>query len=294
LRETYPTYAILGEEGTHYAFESNSLPEYTWVIDPIDGTSAYAGRLTGWCVGVGLLARGVPIAGVVYSPMNNECYVATPEGHAYRNNVLLTAVNATSQIRHTVPWAGPHDRGYHSFALLHCCQHGISSSCRRVQSMGHRPRTRTVALHRLRALGSQWYCHRHCITAQPNCNQPYHALRTPRRVRPLPSIHPRALCTITLDTTYVQRFTCESQRGASSETATQVCSIPRTTSSNAERRRLRSPRVKRSARALRQSLAHTKNNNAVLRALRSQSTLTPEPKQKALCSLSRGLCTRSD
>ncbi len=97
LREMYPTYAILGEEGTHYAFESNSLPEYTWVIDPIDGTSAYAGRLTGWCVGVGLLARGVPIAGVVYSPMNNECYVATPEGHAYRNNVLLTDVNATEK-----------------------------------------------------------------------------------------------------------------------------------------------------------------------------------------------------
>ncbi len=97
LRATYPTYAILGEEGTQYAFESNSLPAYTWVIDPIDGTSAYAGRLTGWCVGVGLLAGGVPIAGVVYSPMNNECYVATPEGHAYRNNVRLPAVSTTTK-----------------------------------------------------------------------------------------------------------------------------------------------------------------------------------------------------
>jgi fructose-1,6-bisphosphatase/inositol monophosphatase family enzyme len=26
LRATYPTYAILGEEGTHHAFESDTLP----------------------------------------------------------------------------------------------------------------------------------------------------------------------------------------------------------------------------------------------------------------------------
>lgn len=98
LREHYPSYAILGEEGTQYAFPAHDLPEYTWVIDPIDGTSAYAGQLTGWCIGVGLLARGVPIAGVVYSPLNDECYVATPDGHAYRNNTLLTAVNASTKL----------------------------------------------------------------------------------------------------------------------------------------------------------------------------------------------------
>ncbi len=98
LRTTYPDYAILGEEGTNHAFSTESPPEYTWVIDPIDGTSAYAGRLTGWCVGIGLLARGVPIAGVVYSPMNDECYVATPEGHAYRNNTLLTTVSTSTKL----------------------------------------------------------------------------------------------------------------------------------------------------------------------------------------------------
>jgi myo-inositol-1(or 4)-monophosphatase len=98
LRETYPDYAILGEEGTQYAFPAGDLPAYSWVIDPIDGTSAYAGNLTGWCVGVGLLARGVPIAGVVYSPLNDEVYVATPEGHAYRNNTLLTTVNSANKL----------------------------------------------------------------------------------------------------------------------------------------------------------------------------------------------------
>lgn len=84
LTSTYPTHAIVGEEGTAHNLSNES--EYTWVIDPIDGTSAFAGQLPGWCIGIGLLKNRQPVAGVVYSPMNDELFVATPDGQALRNN----------------------------------------------------------------------------------------------------------------------------------------------------------------------------------------------------------------
>lgn len=96
LRSTYPDHAIIGEEGTAYNLSSQS--SYTWVIDPIDGTSAFAGQLPGWCIGVGLLKDGKPHAGIVYAPMNDELYVATPEGHALRNNCPITCATAQSDL----------------------------------------------------------------------------------------------------------------------------------------------------------------------------------------------------
>jgi myo-inositol-1(or 4)-monophosphatase len=84
IQSTYPDHAIVGEEGTAHNLGHNS--PYTWVIDPIDGTSAFAGQLPGWCIGIGLLKDGQPLAGVVYAPMNDELFVATPDGQALRNN----------------------------------------------------------------------------------------------------------------------------------------------------------------------------------------------------------------
>jgi myo-inositol-1(or 4)-monophosphatase len=64
--------------------------EFLWVIDPIDGTSAFAGGLTGWCVGIGLVHYGKPYAGFAYAPMSEELYVATPDGQALRNGTAYS------------------------------------------------------------------------------------------------------------------------------------------------------------------------------------------------------------
>jgi hypothetical protein len=61
-------------------------------------------------------------------------------------------------------------------------------------------------------------------------------VRPPRRVRPLPSIHPCTLCAIAPRYTHAQRFTCESQRGASILTVTQDCNLSRTISCNSWQR----------------------------------------------------------
>jgi myo-inositol-1(or 4)-monophosphatase len=114
LRNTHPTHAILGEEGTRIGTGDLAQHEYVWVIDPIDGTSAYASTLTGWCVGVGLVHYGRPVAGIVYAPMSDDLFVATPDGGAYRNGTRIHATN--SRNTELDPWmAGPSKchRRYH-------------------------------------------------------------------------------------------------------------------------------------------------------------------------------------
>lgn len=91
IRTHYPDHAILGEEGTYVGSDDLTRHEYLWVIDPIDGTSAYAGTLTGWCVGVGLISYGQPLASIVYAPMSDDLFTAPPDGGAFRNQMPIHA-----------------------------------------------------------------------------------------------------------------------------------------------------------------------------------------------------------
>lgn len=64
LRSERPDDSIVGEEGANHRGSN----DYEWHIDPIDGTVNFVYDLPGWCTSVGLLHRGEPVAGAVYSP----------------------------------------------------------------------------------------------------------------------------------------------------------------------------------------------------------------------------------
>jgi len=76
-----PGYSILGEEFGLSDLES----EYCWAIDPLDGTSNYAGRLPIFAVSIALLYKGNPILGVVFDPNCDRTFCATKGGGAYLN-----------------------------------------------------------------------------------------------------------------------------------------------------------------------------------------------------------------
>ena len=79
----YPGHGILAEEGS---FRSGS--DFTWIIDPIDGTRAFASGLPLWGISVGIFQRDEPYAGVFYIPMTEEMYWGTRE-HAFYNKQRL-------------------------------------------------------------------------------------------------------------------------------------------------------------------------------------------------------------
>jgi myo-inositol-1(or 4)-monophosphatase len=76
LRRANPDYAVLGEEGG--AQKGNRGPSrYTWVIDPLDGTSNYLRGLPHWCVSIALCEGPEPLHAVVFDPLRNELFTAT-------------------------------------------------------------------------------------------------------------------------------------------------------------------------------------------------------------------------
>src|ERR1044072_5307183 len=72
IAAAFPADAILGEE---YGVSSGTS-DYTWVVDPIDGTSPFVNGMPTWCVSVAVLYQGVPVVGVIQAPCANELYAA--------------------------------------------------------------------------------------------------------------------------------------------------------------------------------------------------------------------------
>lgn len=91
IRGRYPTHAIIGEEASSDVGCISPLNSdgYTWIIDPIDGTTNFAAGLPIHCVSIGLCHRGIPVMGVVYSPPTREMYIGMRNFGAYRNGVRL-------------------------------------------------------------------------------------------------------------------------------------------------------------------------------------------------------------
>ena len=65
IRGKYPNHGILSEE-TPDTQANNS--DFLWVIDPLDGTSNYINRYPFFSVSIGVLHRGVPVAGALFIP----------------------------------------------------------------------------------------------------------------------------------------------------------------------------------------------------------------------------------
>ena len=84
LHRAYPDHAILAEEsGATPGHAGDS--EYTWIIDPLDGTTNFIHGFPQYAVSIGLRHKGVLVQGVVYDPVKNELFTATRGRGAYLN-----------------------------------------------------------------------------------------------------------------------------------------------------------------------------------------------------------------
>ncbi len=70
INSQYPEHAIIGEEDPEGA-ESNTS-EYTWVIDPVDGTTNFANGIPNFSISVAILKNSEPIAGAIWIPWPNK------------------------------------------------------------------------------------------------------------------------------------------------------------------------------------------------------------------------------
>ncbi len=77
--------SIFGEE---YGGRFDS--EYTWLIDPIDGTKNFAHNMPSFFIHIVLLSSMEPIIGVVYDPVADKLFSASKDNGAYVNDEKVT------------------------------------------------------------------------------------------------------------------------------------------------------------------------------------------------------------
>ena len=93
LLEAYPGHAILAEESGREHGARHS--EYTWIIDPLDGTTNFLHGLPVYAVSIGLAYRGQVQQGVVYDPTRNDLFFASKGRGAFLNDRRLRVSKRT-------------------------------------------------------------------------------------------------------------------------------------------------------------------------------------------------------
>ena len=87
LRQLLPEAGFITEEGT--AGPNAHTEEFTWIIDPLDGTTNFVHSLPVYSISVALLHREVLVVGVVHEVNRDESFRAVRGGGAFCNNVPI-------------------------------------------------------------------------------------------------------------------------------------------------------------------------------------------------------------
>ncbi|MCS6875541.1 MAG: inositol monophosphatase [Aquificaceae bacterium] len=80
-----PDHKVVGEEDG-----GSTDGDYVWFIDPLDGTKNYIAGFPVFGTSVGLLYKGRPIVGAVYTPVFDSLYWAYEGGGAYKNGKRIS------------------------------------------------------------------------------------------------------------------------------------------------------------------------------------------------------------
>jgi myo-inositol-1(or 4)-monophosphatase len=102
IGERFPDHALLSEEAGGAGIGAG----VTWVIDPLDGTTNYAHRIPCFCVSVGVLEDGEPLAGAIYDPLREQTFAAERGKGATLNGTPIHASQASplSQTMLALDW----------------------------------------------------------------------------------------------------------------------------------------------------------------------------------------------
>ena len=91
-----PGYGWLSEETIDDAARLSR--DACWVVDPIDGTRAFANGGTGWCIAAALVQGGRPTLAAIYRPATEEFYSASAGGGAWLNGTRIAIADSAGMM----------------------------------------------------------------------------------------------------------------------------------------------------------------------------------------------------
>ena len=117
LQNEYPDHHIYAEEQGNVGLASSP---YTWLVDPLDGTTNFAHGFPVFAVSIGLVHRGERLVGVIYDPIRDELFAAGAGCGAHLNQSPIH-VSQTDRLERALlatgfsydrEWAADHNLPY--------------------------------------------------------------------------------------------------------------------------------------------------------------------------------------
>ncbi|MFH1283158.1 MAG: inositol monophosphatase family protein [bacterium] len=124
IKGNFPDHTIISEEIGIIKKKS----DYSWFIDPLDGTVNYSHGFPSFCVCIGVVFKGRVVVGVIYDPNKNELFTAVEGRGAYINGRRMM-VSKISDLEKALVATGfaynikeARNKNFRSFsrAALHC------------------------------------------------------------------------------------------------------------------------------------------------------------------------------
>jgi myo-inositol-1(or 4)-monophosphatase len=116
LRAAFPDHGIMAEEET--TIRNGSA--FTWIIDPLDGTTNYAHGYPNFAVSIALERDGEMIVGAVYDPLRDELFTAQKGHGAHLNGRPIRVSTNDRLIRSLLATGFPYDRTTSERNNLNC------------------------------------------------------------------------------------------------------------------------------------------------------------------------------
>ena len=91
LKKISKDFSFISEETSQE--QTNS--KYTWIIDPIDGTTNFLHSFAPYCVSIALWDRTELVLGLVYELAHKQCFYATKGQGAYLDGTVLSVSSCT-------------------------------------------------------------------------------------------------------------------------------------------------------------------------------------------------------
>lgn len=86
--------------GSSFITEEETIPqnqgEYTWIIDPLDGTTNYIHHVSPVAISVALYHNQEPAVGIIYEIGLKECFYTCKGGKAFLNNTIISVSQTNS------------------------------------------------------------------------------------------------------------------------------------------------------------------------------------------------------
>ncbi len=89
LKEILPGSGFITEEKTL----GEKWEKFTWIIDPLDGTTNYIHGIPCYCISIALLNEDKLVLGVVHELTRDECFYAWLDGGAFLNQEKISVSN---------------------------------------------------------------------------------------------------------------------------------------------------------------------------------------------------------